>query len=147
MGERAPRVWSNRTSPEPNGQRGASGTPRSGARWLTRSPQVQGRRSRLRRTGWDDSHLAGGAGHPLTPPRSRHSINLSLSIKRVPAAMASPARIRATIASVTAAPDELREMRAFHKALADVNRLRLVRRLADGPATVAGLTAHGALAQ
>ena len=39
--------------------------------------------------------------------------------------MASPARIRATIASVTTAPDELRELRAFHKALADVNRLRL----------------------
>ena len=61
--------------------------------------------------------------------------------------MASPARLRATIASVTTAPDELRELRAFHKALADVNRLRLVRRLADGPATVAELTEHVGLSQ
>ena len=61
--------------------------------------------------------------------------------------MASPARIRATIASVTTAPEELRELRAFHKALADVNRLRLIRRLADGPATVAELTEHVGLSQ
>jgi len=61
--------------------------------------------------------------------------------------MASPARIRATIASVTAVSSELRELRAFHKALADVNRLRLVHRLAEGPATVAALTEHVGLSQ
>ncbi|MGZ3587342.1 MAG: ArsR/SmtB family transcription factor [Candidatus Limnocylindrales bacterium] len=61
--------------------------------------------------------------------------------------MASPARIRSTIASVTVVPDELRELRAFHKALADVNRLRIMRRLADGPATVTELTEHAGLSQ
>lgn len=61
--------------------------------------------------------------------------------------MASPARIRSTIASVTAVPDELRELRAFHKALADVNRLRIVRRLADAPATVTELADHVGLSQ
>ena len=61
--------------------------------------------------------------------------------------MPSPARIRATIASVTTATEELRELRAFHKALADLNRLRLVQRLAAGPATVAELTDHVGLSQ
>ena len=42
----------------------------------------------------------------------------------------SPARIRSTIASVVDQPDELRELRIVHKALADVNRLRIVQRLA-----------------
>lgn len=59
----------------------------------------------------------------------------------------SPARIRSTIASAFDAPDELRELRAFHKALADVNRLRIVRRLADGPATVSELIDHVGLSQ
>jgi ArsR family transcriptional regulator len=44
-------------------------------------------------------------------------------------------------------PEELRELRAFHKALADVNRLRIVRRLADGEASVAELIAHVGLSQ
>lgn len=38
-------------------------------------------------------------------------------------------------------------MRAFHKALADVNRLRIVRRLAAGDATVTELIDHVGLSQ
>jgi ArsR family transcriptional regulator, arsenate/arsenite/antimonite-responsive transcriptional repressor len=38
-------------------------------------------------------------------------------------------------------------LRVFHKAMADVNRLRIVRRLATGAATVAELTAHVGLSQ
>jgi ArsR family transcriptional regulator len=41
----------------------------------------------------------------------------------------------------------LRALRLFHKALADVNRLRIVRRLADGEATVTDLIAHVGLSQ
>jgi ArsR family transcriptional regulator len=59
----------------------------------------------------------------------------------------SPARIRSTIASVVDQPDDLRELRLFHKTLADVNRLRIVRRLADGPATVTELIEHVGLSQ
>jgi DNA-binding transcriptional ArsR family regulator len=59
----------------------------------------------------------------------------------------SPARIRSTIASVVEAPEDLRELRRFHKVLADVNRLRIVRRLADGPATVTELIEHVGLSQ
>jgi DNA-binding transcriptional ArsR family regulator len=59
----------------------------------------------------------------------------------------SPARIRSTIASALDQPDELRELRLFHKALADVNRLRIVRRLAAGPATVRELIEHVGLSQ
>jgi DNA-binding transcriptional ArsR family regulator len=44
-------------------------------------------------------------------------------------------------------PDDLREIRIFHKALADVNRLRIVRRLADGPASVRDLIDHVGLSQ
>jgi DNA-binding transcriptional ArsR family regulator len=44
-------------------------------------------------------------------------------------------------------PDDLRELRLFHKALADVNRLRIVRRLAGGPATVRDLIEHVGLSQ
>jgi len=47
----------------------------------------------------------------------------------------SPARVRGTIAAAVAQPEELRQLRAFHKAMADVNRLRIVRRLAHGEAT------------
>ena len=50
--------------------------------------------------------------------------------------MPSPARIRSTIATIVDQPDELRELRVFHKALADVNRLRIVQRLARGRASV-----------
>jgi DNA-binding transcriptional ArsR family regulator len=59
----------------------------------------------------------------------------------------SPARIRSTIASALDQPDDLRELRLFHKTLADVNRLRIVRRLADGPATVTELIDHVGLSQ
>jgi DNA-binding transcriptional ArsR family regulator len=51
----------------------------------------------------------------------------------------SPAHIRSTVAAIVDQPDDLRELRVFHKALADVNRLRIVRRLAEGPATVGDL--------
>jgi DNA-binding transcriptional ArsR family regulator len=61
--------------------------------------------------------------------------------------MATPARIRSTIATLVDQPDELRALRIFHKALADVNRLRIVRRLADGEATVTDLVEHVGLSQ
>jgi DNA-binding transcriptional ArsR family regulator len=51
----------------------------------------------------------------------------------------SPARIRSTIAAVVDQPEELRELRVLYKALADVNRLRIIRRLADADATVTDL--------
>ncbi len=53
--------------------------------------------------------------------------------------MPSPAHIRTTVASIVDQPDDLRELRNFHKALADVNRLRMIQRLAGGPATVGDL--------
>lgn len=59
----------------------------------------------------------------------------------------SPARIRSTIAAIIDQPDDLREIRTFHKALADVNRLRIVRRLADGPASIGELIDHVGLSQ
>ena len=59
----------------------------------------------------------------------------------------SPAHIRTTIASVVDVPDELRDLRTFHKVLADANRLRIVRRLSDGPATVTELIEHVRLSQ
>ena len=59
----------------------------------------------------------------------------------------SPARVRSTIAAAVAQPDDLRQLRAFHKVMADVNRLRIVRRLAESEATVAQLIAHVGLSQ
>jgi DNA-binding transcriptional ArsR family regulator len=59
----------------------------------------------------------------------------------------SPAHFRSTIAAAVDQPDDLRELRRFHKVLADVNRLRIVRRLADGPATVTELIEHVGLSQ
>jgi DNA-binding transcriptional ArsR family regulator len=59
----------------------------------------------------------------------------------------SPARIRSTIAAVVDQPDDLRELRLSHKVLGDVNRLRILRRLADGPATVTELIEHVGLSQ
>ena len=59
----------------------------------------------------------------------------------------SPARIRSTIANAVLQPDELRELRLVHKALADVNRLRIVRRLAAGAASVTELVAEVGLSQ
>ena len=59
----------------------------------------------------------------------------------------SPARIRSTIAAVVDQPDDLRALRLIHKTLADVNRLRIVRRLAQGEATVTELIDHIGLSQ
>ncbi len=59
----------------------------------------------------------------------------------------SPARVRGTIAAAVVQPDDLRQLRAFHKVMADVNRLRIVRRLADGDATVTELVDHVGLSQ
>lgn len=59
----------------------------------------------------------------------------------------SPARIRSTIASVVEVPDDLRELRKIHKVLADANRLRILRRLADGPAAVTELVDAVGLSQ
>ena len=53
--------------------------------------------------------------------------------------MPSPAHFRSTVAAIVDQPDDLRELRVFHKAMADVNRLRIVKRLAEGPATVGEL--------
>lgn len=61
--------------------------------------------------------------------------------------MPSPARIRSTLASIVDQPEELRALRSFHKALADVNRLRIVQRLAEGQATVTELIEHVGLSQ
>ena len=61
--------------------------------------------------------------------------------------MPTPARFRSTIASIVLQPEDLRDLRTFHRALADVNRLRIVRRLADGEASVAQLIAHVGLSQ
>ena len=59
----------------------------------------------------------------------------------------SPAHFRSTIASVVDPPDELRSLRIVHKALADVNRLRIVQRLAEGEATVSELIERVGLSQ
>lgn len=59
----------------------------------------------------------------------------------------SPAHIRSTIASVVDQPEELRSLRVVHKALADVNRLRIVQRLAQGEATVSELIDRIGLSQ
>jgi len=59
----------------------------------------------------------------------------------------SPAHIRSTIASVVDQPDELRTLRIVHKALADVNRLRIVQRLAEGEASVSELIERIGLSQ
>ena len=59
----------------------------------------------------------------------------------------SPARIRSTLANVVDQPDDLRELRRFHKVLADVNRLRILRQLADGPAAVTELVESVGLSQ
>ena len=41
----------------------------------------------------------------------------------------------------------MRELRLFHRALADVNRLRIVQRLSSGAATVTELIEHVGLSQ
>src|SRR5262245_39989230 len=69
------------------------------------------------------------------------------SFREDPTLSPTPARIRSTIASAVAQPSDLRELRLVHKALADVNRLRIVRRLAEAEATVAELVAQVGLSQ
>jgi ArsR family transcriptional regulator len=59
----------------------------------------------------------------------------------------SPAHIRSTLASVVDPPDELRTLRLVHKALSDVNRLRIVQRLSESEATVSDLIDHVGLSQ
>lgn len=59
----------------------------------------------------------------------------------------SPAHFRSTLAAVVDPPDELRALRLVHKALADVNRLRIVQRLAAGEATVSELIEQVGLSQ
>ena len=59
----------------------------------------------------------------------------------------SPARIRSTFAAVVDQPDDLRAVRLIHKTLSDVNRLRIVRRLAQGEASVTELIDHVGLSQ
>ncbi len=61
--------------------------------------------------------------------------------------MPSPAHFRTTIAAVVDQPEDLRQLRLFHKALADVNRLRIVRRLAAGAASVTQLIEEVGLSQ
>jgi DNA-binding transcriptional ArsR family regulator len=59
----------------------------------------------------------------------------------------SPAHLRSTIAALAAPPEDLRAVAAYHKALSDPTRLRLMQRLAEGPATVNELTSHVDLSQ
>jgi ArsR family transcriptional regulator len=59
----------------------------------------------------------------------------------------TPAHIRSTIAAITAPPEELRAVAAYHKALADPTRLKLLQRLAQQPATVTELIEHVDLSQ
>lgn len=53
--------------------------------------------------------------------------------------MPSPARIRSTIATIAAPPEDLREAANVHKALSDPTRLRMLQRLAEGEGTVSEL--------
>jgi ArsR family transcriptional regulator len=59
----------------------------------------------------------------------------------------SPGRIRRSIASVVDQPTDLRALRDAHRALADVNRLRIIRRLAAGAASVSDLVETVGLSQ
>lgn len=61
--------------------------------------------------------------------------------------MPSPARIRSTIATITAPPEDLRAVAVVHKAMADPTRLRILQRLAERPGTVTELTSHVDLSQ
>ena len=61
--------------------------------------------------------------------------------------MPTPAHIRSTIAAIAAPPEELRAVASYHKALSDPTRLRLLQRLAGGPATVTELIDHVDLSQ
>ena len=71
-------------------------------------------------------------------------------MRRAPEALLlspTPARIRSTIAGALDQPDDLRALRIVHKTLADVNRLRIIRRLAESDATVTELIEHVGLSQ
>jgi ArsR family transcriptional regulator len=59
----------------------------------------------------------------------------------------SRARIRSTLATIVDKPDDLRDLRIVHKALADINRLRIVRRLAGSDASVTDLIEEVGLSQ
>ena len=61
--------------------------------------------------------------------------------------MPSPARIRSTIAAITAPPEDLRAVAGVHKALADPTRLRILQRLAASEGTVTELMHHVDLSQ
>ena len=82
---------------------------------------------------------------PTTAPRDGRSATRTTSQR--PTTLPSPAHIRGTVATIVDQPDDLRELRVFHKALADVNRLRIVQRLAQGPATVGELIETVGLSQ
>jgi ArsR family transcriptional regulator len=71
----------------------------------------------------------------------------SFPAREIPPLSPTPARIRSTIASAVVQPSDLRELRLVHKTLADVNRLRIIRRLAEAEATVAELVAQVGLSQ
>ena len=55
--------------------------------------------------------------------------------------------IRSTILAIATPPEELRLVAAYHKALSDPTRLRILQRLAEGPATVTELIEHVDLSQ
>jgi len=69
------------------------------------------------------------------------------SARRTRTLSSTRAHVRSTIANAVLQPEELRELRLVHKALADVNRLRIVRRLALGEATVAERVSQVGLSQ
>ena len=96
-----------------------------------------------RRNGVDTSSRADVASTTIYKSASSRRARARRSLPLSP----SPARIRSTIASVVDQPEELRELRLFHRALADVNRLRIVRRLSEGAATVSELIEAVGLSQ
>ncbi len=61
--------------------------------------------------------------------------------------MPTPARIRSTIATIAAPPEDLRRVALVHKALSDPTRLRIATRLAAGEASVSELVALVELSQ
>jgi len=71
--------------------------------------------------------------------RSARNQELALSPSR--------ARIRSTLATIVDQPEELRALRTMHKTLADANRLRIIRRLALGDASVTDLIEEVGLSQ
>jgi DNA-binding transcriptional ArsR family regulator len=87
---------------------------------------------------------------PRSPPTSPSGCRGASTRSETPGARPrspSAARIRSTLATIVDQPDELRQLRLVHKALADVNRLRIVQRLALAQATVTQLIEHVGLSQ